>query len=283
MSVGDSETVDGSSSEPHLPAPDDWPRAFGEASWWPFVAALGAAAIYTGFGLWLVFLQGWAALPEMAGAAVIVLGVVVFIGGLYGWLYQAFIAHFWNRPGDAAKFRWGMILFLATEVATFGTGFIYYFFIRVGPWPPGELPHLLTSLVAANTVILITSSFTLHFAHTALRDGNRQRFRTLLGATVVLGVVFLAGQAYEYFQFVVTEGFGLASGPFYSAFFGLTGLHGLHVLLGVVLLLILFIRGIAGQFSAERHTSVATVTMYWHFVDAVWIFLVTTLYVGAVV
>lgn len=283
MSVGETDAVEGSGDEPHIPAPDDWPRDFGEASWWPFIAALGAAAIYAGFGLVLVVQQGVGLVPEMADVGIIGLGVVVFIGGLYGWLYQAFIAHFWTSPGDAAKFRWGMILFLVTEVLTFGSGFIYYFFIRVGPWPPGELPHLLSSLVAANTAILIASSFTLHFAHTALRSGNHERFRNLLGATILLGVVFLAGQAYEYFQFVIGEGLGLASGPFYSAFFGLTGLHGLHVMLGVVLLGIVFLRGLFGQYSAERHTSVSTVTMYWHFVDGVWIFLVTVIYVGAVV
>ena len=280
MSVGDSETAEGS-SEGHIPAPDDWPSGFGEASWWPFVAAFGAALIYGGFGLWVIFQQGAGLGPAVAGPGLIVLGVLVFVGGLYGWLYQGFVAHFWTRPGGAAKFRWGMILFLGTEVFTFGAGFVYYFFIRVGPWPPGELPHLLNSLVAINTVILIASSFTLHFAHTALRDGNRTRFRNLLGVTVLMGIVFVAGQAYEYFQFVVGEGLGLASGPFYSAFFGLTGLHGLHVMLGVVLLGIVFVRGILGQYTPERHTSVSTVTMYWHFVDAVWIFLVTALYVGA--
>jgi len=280
MSVGDTETVD-SSSEPHLPAPDDWPRGFGESSWWPFIAALGGAAIYVGFGLWFMTMQDVGFVPSMAGPGVIVLGVVLFVGGLYGWLYQAFVAHFWNRPGEAGKFRWGMILFLFTELFTFGSGFVYYFFIRVGTWPPGELPHLLNSLVAINTVVLVASSFTLHFAHVALRAGNRRRFRNLLGVTLGLGVVFVAGQAYEYFEFVVNEGLGLASGPFYSAFFGLTGLHGLHVLLGVVLIGILFVRGLLGQYSADRHTSVSTVSMYWHFVDAVWIFLVTALYVGA--
>ncbi|MFB6069968.1 MAG: heme-copper oxidase subunit III [Halanaeroarchaeum sp.] len=271
------------SSEHHLPAPDDWPRAFGEASWWPVIAALGGGGIYVGFGLWLVARAGTPIGPALLGPGLIVLGVVGFLVGLYGWLYQGFVAHFWQRSGSAGKFRWGMILFLGTEIFTFGAGFVYYFWIRAVNWSVGELPHLVNSLVLANTGALILSSITLHFAHAALREGNRTRFVRLLGATVLLGVLFIGGQLAEYYEFVVVEGLGLGSGIFFSAFFGLTGLHGLHVTLGVVLLAILLVRALLGQYSAERHTSVSTVTMYWHFVDAVWIFLVVSLYVGATV
>jgi len=281
MSIGDTEAVDESGDGHHLPAPNDWPKGFGEASIWPIIAAVGGAGIYIGFGLWLLARGGAAIGPQLFGPFVIVLGVAVFLAGLYGWLYQGFIAHFWHREGHASKFRWGMILFLFTEVFTFGSGFVYYFFLRVGAWPPAELPHLLNSLVLGNTIALVASSVTLHYAHKALRKKNRPRFIQLLSVTVLLGVLFVAGQVYEYYGFVVREGLGLASGAFYSAFFGLTGLHGLHVSLGVVLLSILLVRGLAGQYSAERHTSVSTVTMYWHFVDAVWIFLVAMIYVGA--
>mgnify|MGYP002338444089 CR=1 FL=1 len=270
-------------TEHALPAPEDWPKGFGEASVWPIVAALGVTGIYIGFSLWLLAQAGTALGPSLLGPGILFLGIGAFLAGLYGWLYQGFIAHFWEQSGSASKFRWAMILFLGTEIFTFGALFTYYFFIRAGTWPPGELPHLLSSLVLINTLILVASSFTLHFAHTSLRSGNRKRFTRLLGLTLLLGVVFLGGQVYEYYQFVVTEGFGFASGPFYSAFFGLTGLHGLHVALGVVLLGILALRAAIGQYSSSRHTSVATVTMYWHFVDAVWIFLVATLYVGATV
>lgn len=274
-------TSDTDGTDHALPATEDWPKGFGEASLWPIVAAVGAANIYVGFGLWILAQAETPLGPPILGPLILVSGVGLFLAGLYGWLYQGFIAHFWDSEGSAAKFRWAMILFLFTELFTFGAGFTYYFFIRAGTWPPGELPHLLSSLVLANTAILIASSVTLHVAHSALRSGNRTRFVRFLGVTLGLGVVFLAGQAYEYYQFVVAEGFGLASGPFYSAFFGLTGLHGLHVALGVVLLAILVVRAVMGQYSERRHTSVATATMYWHFVDAVWIFLVATLYVGA--
>jgi len=102
-----------------------------------------------------------------------------------------------------------------------------------------------------------------------------------MGLTLLLGVVFLGGQALEYFEFIGNYGFTWTQGVYSSAFFGLTGLHGLHVMLGVVFLSIVFVRGIYGQYSADRHLSVSTASMYWHFVDVVWIFLVVVLYVGA--
>ena len=174
-----------------------------------------------------------------------------------------------------------MVLFLGSEIATFGAGFVYYFFIRSGAWSTEGFPELLGSLILINTTILLVSSVTLHFAHTALRTGNRKRFVRLLGLTLLLGIVFIGGQVYEYYEFIVHEGFTLSGGAFNSAFYGLTGLHGLHVSLGALLLGIVFVRSLLGQYSAERHTSVSTVSMYWHFVDVVWVFLVVALYVGA--
>jgi cytochrome c oxidase subunit 3 len=174
-----------------------------------------------------------------------------------------------------------MVLFLLSDVATFSAGFVYYAFVRVGAWPPEHLPPLLGSLVAANTLLLLASSVTLHYGHAALESGDRRRFVGLLAVTVALGVVFVAGQALEYYEFVAGEGFTLSSGAFASAFYGLTGLHGLHVCLGVVLLAIVLARALRGEYSAERDASVRTASLYWHFVDAVWVFLVAVLYVGA--
>jgi cytochrome c oxidase subunit 3 len=180
-----------------------------------------------------------------------------------------------------------MVLFLGSEVATFGAGFVYYFFIRTSAW--NNLPELvesgniLGSLVIINTIILVISSVTLHYAHIALRKNDRQKFIRLLGATLLLGVVFIGGQIYEYYEFIIHENFTIAEGAYASAFYGLTGLHGLHVSLGAVLLGIVFVRALYGQYDAERHTSVSTASMYWHFVDAVWIFLVVVLYAGAIV
>jgi cytochrome c oxidase subunit 3 len=270
----------------HLPAVEDWPRGFGEASWWPFVTAIGAAGLYVGAALFVLARGDSPLVNPMYGPLAVVVSVLLFLVGLYGWVYHAFVKAFWESDGHGAGLKFAMLLFLGTEVATFGAGFVYYFFIRADAWE--NLPELVSSgnifssLVIANTIILVISSITLHYAHVALRRNDRTRFLGLLGATLLLGFVFLAGQAYEYYEFIVHENFTIAEGAYGSAFYGLTGLHGLHVSLGAVLLLIVFVRAMYGQYSAERHTSVSTVSMYWHFVDVVWIFLVVVLYVGAV-
>jgi cytochrome c oxidase subunit 3 len=268
----------------HLPAVEDWPRGFGEASWWPFVSALGGAGIYVGAALYIMGQGSDAIVGPAIGPAVFVGSIGLFLVGIYGWLYHAFVVHFWDRGAShhsETKLRWGMIAFLGSELATFGAVFTYYFFIRAGTWPPQELPPLTSSLVLANTALLVASSFTLHWAHVAIRNENRRNFVLGLAVTLLLGIVFIGGQVLEYYEFIIRKGFTLESGIFASAFFGLTGLHGLHVTLGAVLIGIVFIRGLYGQYSSERHTSVSTVSMYWHFVDVVWIFLVVVLYVGA--
>ena len=285
MGVADDTSDDhGGHGGHHLPAVEDWPRGFGEASWWPFVTAIGGSGFYIGAALYVLGRGDSAIVGPMVGPGVFIASAVMFLGGLYGWLYHAFVVNFWEHgtgEHDDSTLRLAMVLFLGTEVATFGAGFVYYFFIRAGQWPPGELPHLFGTLVIVNSLILVVSSFTLHFAHTGLLKDNRKQFLGLMGVTLLLGVVFIGGQVYEYYAFIVQEGLELQGAVFGSAFFGLTGLHGLHVTLGAILLSIVFIRGLLGQYSAERHTSVSTVSMYWHFVDVVWIFLVVVLYVGA--
>jgi cytochrome c oxidase subunit 3 len=269
----------------HLPAVEDWPRGFGEASWWPFVAAIGASGIYVGIALLIMGYGDDPVIDPMIGQVAVVGAVGTFLVGLYGWLYHAFIVNFWEHGTDghgSAGLKFGMVLFLGSEIATFGAGFMYYFFYRSsGAWTTEGLPHLVGSLVIVNTLILVASSVTLHIAHVRLRQGNRESFIKWLGITLLAGIVFIGGQVYEYYEFIEGEGFTLTQGAYANAFYGLTGLHGLHVSLGAVLLGIVFVRALMGQYSADRHTSVSTASMYWHFVDVVWIFLVVVLYVGA--
>ncbi|AQL42290.1 cox-type terminal oxidase subunit III [Halorientalis sp. IM1011] len=248
---------------------------------WPFVAAIGAGALYAGLGL-AVLATAADVFPTVVAAAVALLGIVGLCVGLAGWVVEAFLGERVGR-GHGRIYRLATVCFLGTDVATFGAGFVYYFFVRAGAWPPTHLPDLLGSLVLVNTAILLASSVTLHYAHHALSAGHQRRFRALLGVTVALGAVFLAGQAYEYYELLVVEGFGLQTGVFGSAFYGLTGLHGFHVFLGVVVLAVVFGRALRGAYGAGRDTSVATASLYWHFVDAVWLFLVVVLYVGAAV
>jgi len=279
MSSHDNGTDD---ADHHLPAVEDWPKGFGEASWWPIVTALGVVGMYLGAGLFVLAFGEEPLFIPLFGPFVFVLGTGLFLIGLYGWTYHAFVHHFWDRDGGGdRKHRWGMVLFLATDLGTFGALVSYYFWVRVLEWPPVDLPQLLTSLVLVNTTLLVLSSLTMHVAHLRLRDGDRRRYLRWLGATQLLGTLFLGGQLLEYYEFIIEEGFTLTSGFYFSAFYGLTGLHGLHVVLGLVLIGIVLLRSVAGQYSGDRDVSVTTVAMYWHFVDAVWILLVAALYAGA--
>ncbi|MDS0258935.1 heme-copper oxidase subunit III [Haloarcula sp. S1CR25-12] len=251
------------------------------SSYWPLIAAVGAGMLYLGAGFFFVGLDLVpAVLPiGLAGA-----GVVGLLTGLFGWAYEAFMAPASGHGGSADVYTTTMILFLVSDVATFSAGFIYFAFIRSAAfWPPDHLPPLLGSLVAINTTLLVASSVTIHYSHEALVEGDQRKFLGLLGATLGLGVLFLGGQIFEYYELLVVDGFSLSTGVLGSAFYGLTGLHGLHVALGVLLIAIAFGRSLRGEYGPQHDTAIRTTSLYWHFVDAVWLFLVVVLYVGATI
>ena len=173
----------------------------------------------------------------------------------------------------------GMLLFLSSEVMFFGGLFATYFAARaasIGEWgPPTPAPELEILPVALPiTIILLTSSVTMHWAMRSIERGNSAALRRWLIATLLLGAGFVGGQLYDY----SVLGFGVSDGPFGTVFYTLTGFHGAHVFGGVVGLTILVARAGQGQFSARNHVAVQAVSYYWHFVDAVWIALFTTLY-----
>ena len=181
----------------------------------------------------------------------------------------------------------GMYIFLASEVMFFGSLFAVYFYlfgshIQWPPHPPTNTNEFYVSwwpIPFFNTIILLSSGVTCHFASEAIGRDNRRRFFILQIATIILGFGFEAGQLIE---FIAAYGRGLnfTVNPFASAFFTMTGFHGLHVLGGLILLMIILYRGARGQFSSQHHVGVAAVTLYWHFVDVVWIFLFGILYLG---
>ena len=181
----------------------------------------------------------------------------------------------------------GMYIFLASEVMFFGSLFAVYFYLFGShlTWPPP--PATTTSefyvswfpIPLVNTVVLLSSGVTCHFALDSMARGNRRNFFALQIATIVLGLAFEAGQAYEFIA-AFQRGMTLTFNTFTSAFFAMTGFHGLHVLGGLVLLVLILYRASRGQFSPQHHVGVAAVTLYWHFVDVVWIFLFGILYLG---
>jgi cytochrome c oxidase subunit III len=172
----------------------------------------------------------------------------------------------------------GMLLFIASEVMFFGGLFATYFNARasVGPgnWHPPEGGHLDLPLAAVLTVILVASSFTMQFGVWAIRRGDTGKMRMWTAITLGLGILFLAGQLYDYSQL----GFSIAESSFGTVFYTLTGFHGAHVFGGAVGLTIVLARASQGQFSARNHVAVEAVSVYWHFVDVVWIAVFSTIY-----
>lgn len=179
--------------------------------------------------------------------------------------------------------RFGLVLFIASEAIIFGGLFAHYFYNRIysQAWPPqGDVQTRVSwfPLPIILTVVLLSSGWTCHNAVEAIKRGSRLGMLGWLSATIVLGVAFLGGQAIEYSQ-LFREGITPTSGLYGTTFFGLTGLHGTHVLAGVGLLIAMYARGLAGHFSPRDHFGLDGATLYWHFVDAVWIVLLFAVYI----
>ncbi len=183
-----------------------------------------------------------------------------------------------NQSSRVDSSTLGMLLFIASEIMLFGSFFTIYFFVRVvnnaPEWPP-EGFHLPVYVAGVNTIILLTSSFTMHWALQAIKRGNRAGLKAGLVLTLALGLVFLLTQAREYSRI----GFSPSDGAFGSVFYGLTGLHGAHVFVGLTILTFATIRAFRGHFTAEDHRGVEISGIYWHFVDVMWIVVYTTVYI----
>src|SRR5215213_2002688 len=174
----------------------------------------------------------------------------------------------------------GMLLFIISEIMVFGAFFTAYFFIRVvagSDWFPVDDFELPKVVAGVNTAILMSSSLTMHWALECAKRNNRMHLRVGLLLTLLLGSTFLFVQINEYVN-LTQEGLtpsALAQG---SVFYGLTGLHGAHVFIGLTLLLFATIRAFRGHFSPEEHRGVEVPGIYWHFVDVMWILVYSTVY-----
>ncbi len=171
----------------------------------------------------------------------------------------------------------GMLLFIISEVMLFGAFFTAYFFIRIvshDPWPAAgtKLPE---AVAGVNTAILLSSSLTLHWALSSIKRGNRFGLRAGMAATFLLGLTFLTIQINEY----VHIGFAPHTAAQASVFYALTGLHGIHVFIGLCLLLMVTVRAFRGHYSADAHQGMEVPGIYWHFVDIMWVVVYTTVYV----
>jgi cytochrome c oxidase subunit 3 len=216
-------------------------------------------------------------------------------------------------PQMDRSFRWGMSWFIFSEVMFFAAFFGALFYIRTfsGPWLGGEGAKGVSNMLwegfeftwpllnnpdsklfpppsavidpwhlpLINTILLVTSSFTLTFAHHALKHGKRGALKAWLAITVLLGAVFLGFQIEEYILAYNELGLTLGSGIYGATFFMLTGFHGAHVTIGALMLSIMLIRIWRGHFTPEKHFGFEAAAWYWHFVDVVWLALFIFVYV----
>lgn len=179
---------------------------------------------------------------------------------------------------DMSFGKLGMWVFLIIDGLSFVTILIGASYVRTNgaPWPdPGEV--LNVPLTAINTFILLASSFTMMQALENVRKGEQQKFITSLVVTLLLGASFLGIQAYEYAHLIM-EGFRPGASIYAGCFFGATGFHGLHVLVGLIFILYVLVGGLKGKFNQANHLRVETLTLFWHFVDLMWMLVFTVVY-----
>ncbi|MBK1872474.1 cytochrome c oxidase subunit 3 [Marinobacter sp. 1-3A] len=284
-----------------------------EQSKWPIIATVGLGVmLYGAASIMVASNQG-----ESTGSAWMIFwaGILVMIYMLFGW-FGSVIKESRSglySPQMDRSFRWGMSWFIFSEVMFFAAFFGALFYARVFavPWLGGEgdrgSSNMLwegfqatwplinnpdpeafpppKSVIGAwglpliNTILFVTSSFTITVAHHAIKADNRKKLKIWLGATIALAVVFLFFQAEEYMHAYQELNLTLQSGIYGSTFFMLTGFHGFHVMLGTLMLIIMFIRIQKGHFTADNHFGFEATSWYWHFVDVVWLGLFVFVYV----
>lgn len=274
---------------------------------YPVILSAGLLALASGF----IFNVNHFA----AGTWMMLLGALMIIYVLFGW-FGSIISESEGgmyKKWEDRSFRVGMIVFIASEVAFFAAFFGALFYMRnisvpelagfdpqftlykdfVGSWPsagPGGVvlgteysvpqftPMGAWGIPAINTMILLTSGATVTWAHWGLLKNNRQQLIVGLALTVLLGVIFLFLQGYEYHHAYTELGLTLGTGAYGATFFMLTGFHGFHVTLGTIMLIVILLRSMKGHFKPDHHFGFEGVAWYWHFVDVVWLLLFVLVY-----
>nr|YP_010238576.1 cytochrome c oxidase subunit III [Cephenemyia stimulator]QTE20633.1 cytochrome c oxidase subunit III [Cephenemyia stimulator] len=242
---------------------------------WPLTASIGAMTTVVGMVKWF----------HEFNTSLFLLGNIITIMTVYQW---------WRDVSRESTFqglhtysvtmglRWGMILFILSEILFFVSFFWAFFHSSLSPsielgimWPPmGITPFNPFQIPLLNTVILLSSGITVTWAHHSLMEGNYSQATQGLFFTVLLGIYFTMLQAYEYIE----APFSIADSIYGSTFFMATGFHGIHVLIGTTFLIICLIRHLDNHFSKNHHFGFEAAAWYWHFVDIVWLFLFVSIY-----
>jgi cytochrome c oxidase subunit 3 len=171
----------------------------------------------------------------------------------------------------------GFLLFMVSDLVLFSSFIFAYLYLRNSGqgWPPPGGPKLDLALAAMNSVILFGSGATMHFALENWKHRNFTKFANWIVATIILGALFLSGQLIEYAKVGATWG---GSGIFGAGFFTLTGMHGLHVFVGILYLTVLLLQALQGKYTFTKYTGLTLGTLYWHFVDVIWVVLFSIFY-----
>ena len=277
---------------------------------WPIVGAVAAFLMLIGAVFWMNASANFFGLPIAGQPWVFVIGFLLVLYTMAGWwrdVVKESVVRGDHTPVVKLGLRYGMILFIASEVMFFFAWFWAFFNsslfpidVSIGTWPPqGIVPFDPWHFPLLNTLILLTSGATVTWAHHAILNNDRKGAIQGLIVTVLLGMSFTAVQAYEYshatFTFglngaqlvpfmdeahkSLTAGVGDLGAIYGSTFFMATGFHGMHVIIGTIFLIVCLARAIAGHFTPQRHFGFEAAAWYWHFVDVVWLFLFACIYV----
>ncbi len=253
----------------------DQPYHLVNPSPWPLLGSLAGGLLAVGAIFFMHYQVTW----------LLVVGFLAVLSVMFGWwrqvIHESVVEHAHSAVVKIGL-RYGMMLFIASEVMFFAAFFWAYFSAALFPaaatgfqWPPRgveafdpfHLPFLMT-------LVLLLSGTTVTWAHHALREGHAEEAAQALGITVLLGVCFTGLQIYEYSH----ASFGFREGIFSSTFFMATGFHGFHVFVGTIFLAVCWWRTVKGHFTPTSHFGFEAAAWYWHFVDVVWLFLFTAVY-----
>jgi heme/copper-type cytochrome/quinol oxidase subunit 3 len=207
-------------------------------------------------------------------------GFLLMVASVAGWVRED-VAELSHKPYQAghSDYWLGTIVLILSEVIIFGVLFSFYFWSRAhnDPFVPEPILNMDLSPIVFNTIVLLSSGATVHTAQVYLKKGEMKRFRIWLGATILLGAVFIFGQAREYLH-LIGEGVTPTASVYGTAFYTLTGVHGLHVVAGLVALTTILVLSFTGFITKERVSGVEGAFIYWHFVDAIWVLVFTLVY-----
>nr|YP_009774842.1 cytochrome c oxidase subunit III [Lepisma saccharinum]QJA14865.1 cytochrome c oxidase subunit III [Lepisma saccharinum] len=258
-----------------MPAPQNHPYHLVDQSPWPLTGALGALILTTGLVKWF----------HQYNPNLFLFGMLILALTMMQWWRDI------SREGTyqglhtiqvTTGLRWGMILFIISEIFFFISFFWAFFHSSLAPtieigmtWPPtGIQPFNPLQVPLLNTAILLASGVTVTWAHHSLMEANHSQTTQALLITVALGMYFTALQALEYYE----APFTISDAVYGSTFFVATGFHGLHVIIGSTFLLVCLMRHLMFHFSPHHHFGFEAAAWYWHFVDVVWLFLYISIY-----